>query len=145
MPRVVGINHVALEVGDVDEALAWYGRLFDFELRGRAGPRMAFIDMGDQFLAVASGRTQPPDQSRHIGLVVEDKEAVRARLIADGVDVAPSGSLDFVDPWGNHVQVVAYRDIQFTKAPGVLRGMGLETLDKTQEALGELRAKGLES
>jgi catechol-2,3-dioxygenase len=145
MTRLVGINHVALEVGDVDEALAWYGRLFDFELRGRAGPRMAFIDMGDQFLAVASGRTQPPDQSRHIGLVVEDKEAVRARLIADGVDVAPSGSLDFVDPWGNHVQVVAYREIQFTKAPGVLRGMGLETLDKSEQALGELRGKGLDA
>jgi catechol-2,3-dioxygenase len=145
MTRLVGINHVALEVGDVDEALAWYGRFFDFELRGRAGPRMAFIDMGDQFLAIASGRTQPTDQTRHIGLVVEDKEAARARLIAERVDVAPSGSLDFVDPWGNHVQVVAYRDIQFTKAPGVLRGMGLEALGKSEQALAELRAKGLEA
>jgi catechol-2,3-dioxygenase len=145
MARLIGINHVAIEVADVGAALDWYGSLFEFELRGRPGSRMAFIDMGDQFLAIASGRTQPPDESRHIGLVVDDKEALRRKLVAAGVAVQPSGSLDFDDPWGNHVQVVAYREIQFTKAPGVLRGMGLETLDKTQEALGELRAKGLES
>src|SRR5437899_6635328 len=118
MARIVGINHVALEVGDVDDALAWYGRFFEFELRGR-GPRMAFIDMGDQFIALATGREQPPDEDRHFGLVVDDKEAARAQLHEAGVNVRPTGSLDFVDPWGNHVQVVDYREIQFTKAPPV--------------------------
>jgi len=115
--RLVGINHIALEVGDVDEALAWYGRFFEFELRGRAGARMAFIDMGDQFIALAGGRSQPADESRHFGLVVDDKEAVRAALQDAGVSVRRSGSLDFHDPWGNHVQVVDYRDIQFSKTP----------------------------
>src|SRR5947208_14740223 len=105
MARLVGINHVALEVGDVDDALAWYGRFFEFELRGRAGARMAFIDLGDQFIALAAGRTQPPDRSRHFGLVVDDKEAVRVALRQAGVEVQASGSLDFSDPWGNHGQV----------------------------------------
>jgi lactoylglutathione lyase len=126
MARLVGINHIALEVGDVDEALAWYGRFFEFELRGRAGRRMAFIDMGDQFIAVAAGREQPPDRDRHFGLVVDGKEAVRAALRDAGVDVQRSGSLDFDDPWGNHVQVVDYGDVQFTKTPEVLRAMKLE-------------------
>src|SRR5580700_3505143 len=135
MARLVGINHVALEVGDLDAALAWYGRFFEFELRGRAGPRMAFIDMGDQFIAIAAGRSQAPDEIRHFGLVVDDKEAVRELLRRDGVQVRPSGSLDFRDPWGNNVQVVDYREIQFTKTPEVLRGMGLAELDKTERAL----------
>jgi lactoylglutathione lyase len=143
MPRLVGINHVALDVGDVDQALEWYGRWFEFELRGRHGSRMAFIDMGDQFIAIASGRTQPADDARHFGLVVDDKEAVRARLREHGLQVQPSGSLDFYDPWGNHVQVVDYRDVQFTKESVVLRGMGLEDLEKSPEALEQLRAKGL--
>src|SRR3989440_7067119 len=141
MARLVGINHVALEVGDLDEALAWYGRIFEFELRGRAGNRMAFIDMGDQFIALASGRTQPPDEARHFGLVVDDKEAVRARLRQEGIPVQASGSLDFTDPWGNHVQVVDYRDIQFTKAPEILRGMKLDGLGKSDQALEELSKK----
>ena len=141
--RLVGINHVALEVGDLDEALAWYGRFFAFELRGRAGGRMAFIDMGDQFIALAAGRTQPPDGARHFGLVVDDREAVRAAMRDAGVDVSPHGSLDFTDPWGNHVQVVDYREIQFTKTPGVLDGMGLGELPKTEAAQRELRDKGL--
>ncbi len=141
--RLVGINHVALEVADVDAALAWYGRLFEFELRGRAGSHMAFIDMGDQFIAVAAGRTQAPDEDRHLGLVVDDKEAVRSALQRHGVAVQRSGSVDFRDPWGNHVQVVDYREIQFTKAPEVLRGMRLEGLVKTPQALDELRRKGL--
>src|SRR5579863_431329 len=145
MARLVGINHVALEVDDVDAALAWYGRFFEFELRGRAGARMAFIDMGDQFIAIAAGRSQAPDEARHLGLVVDDKGAVRAALRADGVEVRPSGSLDFSDPWGNHIQIVDYREIQFTKTPAVLRGMGLERLDKTERALTELREKGLSS
>jgi lactoylglutathione lyase len=143
MARLVGINHVALEVGGIDEALDWYGRFFDFELRGRIGSRMAFIDMGDQFIALSAGRTQPPDRARHFGLVVDDKEAVRAELQRAGIDVAPAGSLDFLDPWGNHVQVVAYRDIQFTKAPAVLTGMDAGSLEKSEDALDELRRKGL--
>ena len=142
--RLVGINHVALEVGELDEALAWYGRFFDFTLRGRGGG-MAFVDMGDQFIALARGRTQPPDTERHFGLVVDDKEAVRRALQDAGVRVQPGGGLDFLDPWGNHVQVVAYRDVQFTKAPDVLRGMGLDGLEKSTRALDELRAKGLAS
>jgi catechol 2,3-dioxygenase-like lactoylglutathione lyase family enzyme len=141
--RIVGINHVAIEVGDVDEALAWYGRFFEFELRGRAGTRMAFIDMGDQFIAVAAGRAQPPDEARHFGLVVDDKEAVRTALRRAGVKVEGSGALDFLDPWGNHVQVVDYREIQFSKTPAVLRGMGITGLEKTASARAELRRKGL--
>jgi len=142
--RLVGMNHVALEVGDVEQALEFYGRIFEYELRGRGG-RMAFIDMGDQFIALAEGRTQPPDAHRHLGLVVDDKEAARRALQEAGVEVAPSGSVDFRDPWGNHVQVVDYREIQFTKADNVLRGMGLEGLEKSEKALGELRSKGLAS
>src|SRR5919108_2925215 len=143
MARLVGINHVALEVGELEEALAWYARLFDFELRGRIGDRMAFIDMGDQFIALATGRTQPPDGHRHFGLVVDDKEAARRALQQAGVDVQPRGSLDFRDPWGNHVQVVQYDEIQFSKTESVLRGMGLDGLEKSEQALEELRAKGL--
>jgi len=143
MARLVGINHIALEVGDVEEALAWYGRFFEFELRGRPGARMAFIDMGDQFIAVAGGRSQPADEDRHFGLVVDDKEAVRTALAEAGVSVRPAGSLDFTDPWGNHVQVVAYEDVQFTKTDRVLEGMDLGGLGKSDRALGELREKGL--
>ena len=143
MARLVGINHVALEVDDVDAALTWYGRFFEFELRGRAGAQMAFIDMGDQFIAIAAGRSQPPDETRHFGLVVDDKEAVRAELRSDGVEVRASGSLDFRDPWGNNVQVVDYREIQFSKTPAVLQGMGFDELNKTEQALTELRDKRL--
>src|SRR3978361_1340222 len=121
--RLLGVNHVAIEVGDVDEALAWYGRFFTFELRGRIGSSMAFVDMGDQFLALARNASRAPDSERHVGLVVDDKDAVRAELVAAGVDVTRAPDLSFRDPWGNHVQVVAYRDIQFTKTPEVLRGM----------------------
>jgi catechol-2,3-dioxygenase len=142
LARLVGMNHIALEVGDIEEALEFYGRIFEFELRGRGG-RMAFIDMGDQFIALASGRTQPPDAHRHVGLVVNDKEAARQALQEAGVDVQPSGSVDFRDPSGNHIQVVEYGEIQFTKADNVLRGMGLDGLEKSEQALEELRAKGL--
>ena len=143
MARLVGINHIALEVDDVDDALAWYGRFFEFELRGRAGARMAFIDMGDQFIALAAGRSQAPDDSRHFGLVVDDKEAVRAALRDAGIAVQSSGSLDFEDPWGNHVQVVDYRDIQFTKTPQVLSAMKLGGLEKSDAAQKEIRDRGL--
>jgi len=141
-PRLLGINHVALEVADLEEALAFYGEIFELELRGRM-PRMAFIEMGDQFIALSEGRAQPADGARHFGLVVDDKEGVRAALREAGVEVSRGPGLDFRDPWGNHVQVVDYRDIQFTKAPGVLRGMGLEQLEKRPQALQELRDKGL--
>jgi lactoylglutathione lyase len=126
----------------VEEALEFYGRFFDFELRGRAGS-MAFIDMGDQFIALARGRRDGPDRERHFGLVVDDKERARAALQEAGTSVAASGSLDFRDPWGNYVQVVDYREIQFTKADHVLSGMGLDGLEKTEAALVELRDKGL--
>ena len=140
--RLVGFNHIALEVGDIEEALEFYGRLFEFELRGRA-PRMAFIDAGDQFIALSEGRTQPPDVHRHIGLVVDSKEAVRRALGETGAEILPGRGLDFRDPWGNHWQVVEYSEIQYTKAPHVLNGMGLGDLKKTEKALEELRKKGL--
>ena len=141
-PRLVGVNHVALEVGDVDEALAFYGAIFDLTLRGRAG-RMAFVDMGDQFIALGEGRTQAPDDHRHLGLVVDDKEATRRALEEAGAEILPGRGLDFRDPWGNRIQVVDYRDVQFSKTEDVLRGMGLEGLEKSERALAELREKGL--
>src|ERR671919_1149376 len=142
-PRLVGINHIALEVSDLDEALAFYGRIFAFDLRGR-GARMAFIDMGDQFIALAEGRTQPPDSHRHFGLVVDDKEATRRALEAVGAEILPGRGLDFLDPWGNHVQVVEYAEIQLTKTPEVLTAMGLAGLSKSDRALAELREKGID-
>jgi lactoylglutathione lyase len=142
MTRLVGINHVALEVGDIDEALEWYGRIFDLELRGRMGNAMAFIDMGDQFIALSRGRSQAPDLRRHFGLVVDDKEAVREKLVEAGIPVPAPPGLEFRDPWGNQVQVVDYRDVQFTKDPEILRAMGLD-LETSEKAVAELRDKGL--
>ena len=142
MPRLVGINHVALEVGSIDDALEFYSRIFELELGGRSG-RMAFIDMGDPFIAISEGRTQPPARHRHFGLVVDDKEATRRALEAAGVELQPGRGLDFIDPWGNHVQVVDYRDVQFTKTPAILRAMQLGRLGKSERALQELREKGL--
>ena len=139
MARAVGMNHIAIEVGSLDEALAFYGRLFDIELRGRS-PGMVFLDMGDQFLAFAERSEREPDADRHFGLVVDDRDAVLAAAREAGVQIF--GGNSFRDPWGNHVQVVAYSDIQFTKAPEILRGMGLE-LEKSESALRELRDKGL--
>jgi len=141
--KLVGINHVALEVGDIDEALAWYGRFFDLRLRGRAGASMAFVDMGDQFIALARGRSQPPDTDRHFGLVVDDKEALRAALEEAGIQVSHPPSLDFRDPWGNHVQAVDYREVQFTKTPEIAAAMGIDGLEKSERAKAELRDKGL--
>jgi lactoylglutathione lyase len=141
-PRAIGLNHVALEVGDIDEALAFYGRLFDFELRGRS-KTSAFIDLGDQFLALQKGRSQPVDNGRHFGLVVDDKEAVRRALGDAGVQTLPGQFLDFLDPWGNRIEIVGYDNIQFTKAPNVLRGMGLSHLAKNEKATKELVDKGM--
>jgi lactoylglutathione lyase len=140
MPRLVGMNHVAIEVGDLDEALEFYGRIFELTLRGRQRT-MAFVDMGDQFLALSEGRSQPPDRDRHIGLVVDDREAVLAAARSARAEMI--GDNDFRDPWGNHFQVVDYRDVQFTKTDRVLAGMGLDGLEKRERALAELRAKGL--
>ncbi len=143
MPRLVGINHVALEVGNLETALEWYGRIFQLEVVREAGfPHMAFVEMGDQFVALSEGRSQPPDTERHFGLVVDDKQATREALEAAGATILPGRFLDFVDPWGNRVQVVAYGDIQFSKTPEVLRGMGLD-LPKSERALAELRESGL--
>jgi lactoylglutathione lyase len=138
-PKLVGINHVALEVGSVEEALEFYGRIFELSLRGRAG-RMAFVDIGDQFLALAEGRRQAPDDHRHFGLVVDDKQSALDAAREAGADVRGNR---IRDPWGNNVEVVGYEDVQFTKAPEILRGMGLDGLDKTEQAREELRAKGL--
>ncbi len=140
--RALGFNHVALEVGDIDAALEFYGRFLDFELQSKSAT-MAFIGLGDQFINFSKGRRQTPDDERHFGLVVDDTEAARRALDKIGVDILPGPFLDFRDPWGNRVEIIAYKDIQFTKAPHVLRGMGVENLEKTRKALDELAAKGM--
>ena len=140
--RMVGFNHVALEVGDIQEALAFYGRIFEFSLRGKSKSQ-AFIDLGDQFIALQKGRRQPEDDGRHFGLVVDDKETARRALEAAGVEIVPGPFLDFRDPWGNRVEIVGYDNIQFTKAPHVLRGMKLAHLAKNASALKELADKGM--
>jgi lactoylglutathione lyase len=140
--RAVGFNHVALEVGDIEAALAFYRRLFDFELRSKSDTA-AFIDLGDQFIALQKGRSQPADDGRHFGLVVDDKEAVRKALTDAGVEPLPGPFLDFADPWGNRIEIVGYANIQFTKAPHVLRGMGLAHLSKNENAIKELADKGM--
>jgi catechol 2,3-dioxygenase-like lactoylglutathione lyase family enzyme len=143
VPRPVGINHIALEVGDDAEALTFWESIFGpLELRSPIGST-AFIDMGDQFIALVAGRSQARDQARHFGLVVDDMEAVRGRLGELGVRVFGQRGLDFYDPWGNLIQVVDYRDIQFTKTDEVLRAQGLKGLKKSGRAREELRAKGI--
>jgi catechol 2,3-dioxygenase-like lactoylglutathione lyase family enzyme len=140
-PRLVGINHVALEVGDVDEALAFYGRIFVLTLRGR-GEGQAFIDIGDQFLALMETELQHRDHGRHFGLVVDDRSQVRRLAEEAGAEMLPGPFLDFLDPWGNRIEVVEYADIQFSKTPQVLRAMGLD-LAKSKKALKELADKGV--
>jgi catechol 2,3-dioxygenase-like lactoylglutathione lyase family enzyme len=140
--RAVGINHVALEVGDIEEALAFWGRLIEVRLRGRSDT-MAFIDLGDQFIALSAGREQASDAHRHFGLVVDDRAPLRRALEEIGATILPGRGLDFLDPWGNRIQVVEYQDIQFTKAPEVRRAMGLDDLAKSGEALEELAKKGI--
>ncbi len=142
-PKLVGINHVAIEVGDIDEALAWYRRIFDFTLRGH-NERSAFIDMGDQFInmTLVAGRRQDGVERRHIGFVVDDRSSVKARAEAAGATMVEGPFLDFLDPWGNRIEVVEYSNIQFTKASNVQRGMGL-ALDKNDSAKKELADKGM--
>ncbi len=140
-PRLVGLNHIALEVGNVEEALAFYGRIFDIRLRGR-GESAAFVDMGDQFIALMQGPVRAPPGHRHFGLVVNDRSAVRELAEAAGARLLDGPFLDFLDPWGNRVEVVAYSDVQFTKADHVLKGMGLH-LGKSEAAMRELRDKGM--
>ena len=140
--RAIGFNHVALEVDDIDDALAFYGSLFSFELRSR-GETSAMIDLGDQFLALQKGRQQGPDDGRHFGLVVDDREAVREALKEAGIEPLPGRFLDFMDPWGNRIEIVPYENIQFSKAPNVLRGMGMTDLAKTEKAVAELTDKGM--
>ena len=140
--RAIGINHVALEVGDIDEALEFYGAWLDFELRGRSDT-MAFIDLGDQFLNFSTGRHQAPDDERHFGLVVDDRQSILDKLEQMGIPLLPGPFKDFLDPWGNRIELVDYATIQFSKAPNVLRGMGLEGLEKNHEALAELAEKGM--
>jgi catechol 2,3-dioxygenase-like lactoylglutathione lyase family enzyme len=140
--RAVGINHVALEVGDIEEALAFYARLFAFELRGKSA-EMAFIDLGDQFIALQKGRRQAEDDGRHFGLVVDDKDAVRRALAQAGIEPLPGPFLDFLDPWGNRIEIVGYEGVQFTKSRDVLRGMGLTHLSKGAGAMKELADKGM--
>jgi lactoylglutathione lyase len=143
VPRPVGINHVALEVGSIDEAIAFLERILGpLELRGRMAGN-AFIDLGDQFLALFESPNPTTSDQGHFGFVVDDKEAVRARLDELGIEILPGRFLDFRDPWGNRIEIVDYRDVQFAKSPAVLRGMGLDGLQKTGKALAELREKGL--
>jgi catechol 2,3-dioxygenase-like lactoylglutathione lyase family enzyme len=138
----IGVNHVAFEVRDLDEALAWYQRFFEFTLRGRRA-KMAWIDLGDQFIALSEGAPEAPDRGRHVGLVVDDKEALRSALLDAGIDVSRSGSLRVRDPSGNQLEIVDYRDVQFTKTPAVMRAIGLGGLHKHDSALRELRDKGV--
>lgn len=142
--RLVGINHIALEVGEIDAALEFYGELFEFDLRGRLESK-AFLDMGDQFIALSAvdGPAEGRDDHRHFGLVVDDLDAVERRLETLDVELLPTQGLEFRDPWGNRVQVVAYQEIQFTKADHVLRGMGLADLEKSDAAVEELADRGL--
>jgi lactoylglutathione lyase len=140
-PKLVGVNHIALEVGDVEAALAFYGKIFDFTLRGK-GKGQAFIDMGDQFIALMETKTPHKDTGRHFGIVVDDRSAVKALAVEAGAELVDGPFMDFLDPWGNRFEVIDYRDIQFTKAPHILRGMGL-ALEKTAKARRELADKGM--
>ncbi len=139
--RAVGINHVALEVADIDAALDFYGQLFEFELRGR-GERSAFIDLGDQFIALFKGDDDAVDRGRHFGLVVDDPGKVRRKLAVMGVEVEDGPGVDFRDPWGNYWQMVTYEKIQFTKRPAVMRAMGIGHWRKTAAAEREIAERG---
>ena len=138
----IGINHVALEVGNIAEALAFYGRILNFTITSQS-ENAAFIYFGDQFINFAKGRTQAPDEKRHFGIAVDDKELVRDTLIEMGVALLGGRFLDFLDPWGNRVEITTYTNIMFSKSTAVLRGMDMDHLQKTDEALAELDKHGL--
>jgi catechol-2,3-dioxygenase len=140
--RAVGINHVALEVGNIDQALKFYGTFLAFEIESQ-NESAAFIYFGDQFINFMKGRTQGPDQGRHFGIAVDDKELVRQALNDMGVELLSGKFLDFIDPWGNRIEITTYQNIQFTKADHVLKGMGLGDIKKTDHALDELRKKDM--
>ncbi len=139
-PRLVGINHVALQVDDLEAAVAFYTDLFQPTAVNRSVPHAAFLQMGDQFVALFE--RGPRAEEPHFGLVVDDKQAVRDALEAAGVEILPGRFFDVRDPSGNRVQIVQYDEIQFTKTGRILEGMGLE-LGKSEQALAELREKGL--
>jgi len=141
-PRLVGINHIALEVGDIDQALDFYGKIFDFKLRAKR-PGNAFIELGDQFINMMQVSDPHQDHRRHFGLVVDDRSSVRDRVEAAGGKLVPGPFLDFLDPWGNRIEIVGYINVQFTKAPNVLRGMGLTHLSKNATAIKELTDKNM--
>jgi len=138
----IGINHVALEVGNIAEALAFYGRILNFTITSQS-ENAAFIYFGDQFINFAKGRTQAPDEKRHFGIAVDDKELVRDTLIEMGVALLGGRFLDFLDPWGNRVEITTYTNIMFSKSTAVLRGIDMDHLQKTDEALAELDKHGL--
>jgi lactoylglutathione lyase len=139
--RALGINHVVLEVDDLDKALEFYGAIFDFKLRGKSAHN-AFIDLGDQFIQLTLGRSQPADTKRHFGFVVDDRDAVKRALDRLGMK-SINDRLNIRDPWGNRIEIVPYDDIQFTKAEHILKGMGIDHLHKTPNAVEELKKKGM--
>jgi len=139
--HALGVNHVVLEVDDLDQALAFYGALFEFTLRGRSDHN-AFIDLGDQFIQLTLGKTQVPDTKRHFGLVVDDREAVRKAMARHGIK-SINDRLNILDPWGNRIEIVPYDDCQFTKASQILSGMGVAPIAKTSAAMEELKKKGM--
>jgi len=139
--RAIGFNHVALEVGDIEEALAFYRKLFSFELRSKSADD-AFIDLGDQFIQLTLGRTQVADTKRHFGFVVDDRDAVRRAMDKLGIK-SINDRLNILDPWGNRIEIVPYDDVQFTKAENIFKGMGIEPIQKSSNAIAELTKKGM--
>ena len=138
----IGINHIALEVGNIAEALAFYGSFLNFTITSQSEDA-AFIYFGDQFINFSKGRTQPPDEKRHFGIAVDDKELVRNTLTKMDVALLGGRFLDFLDPWGNRIEITTYTNIMFSKTTTILRGMGMDHLQKTDEALSELDKHGL--
>ena len=139
--RAIGINHVGLEVADIAAALEFYGQLFDFTLRSRS-EKSAFMDLGDQFIALFQGESDARDIGRHFGLVVDDPAKVRRKLEDLGVEIMSGPGVDFRDPWGNYWQMVTYEKIQFMKTPAVLHAMGITDLEKTEAAKREIAERG---
>ena len=138
----IGINHVALEVGNIAEALAFYGSFLNFTITSQS-ENAAFIYFGDQFINFAKGRTQTPDEKRHFGIAVDDKELVRNTLTEMDVTLLGGQFLDFLDPWGNRIEITTYTNIMFSKTTAILRGMDMDHLQKTDQALAQLSKHGL--